>query len=82
MALLPWCRGLTAEEALDAGVEGRASWGKPAHGSWAPREGRVGGGGLLLLQTRGSPGLLRDRGLVAPGTAPGLRAVGRSPSAL
>lgn len=40
------------------------------------------GAGLLLLQTRGSPSLLRDGGLVAPGTAPGLRAVGRSPSAL
>ena len=35
MPLLPRCRGLTAEEALDTGTEGRASWGKPAHSSGA-----------------------------------------------
>ena len=68
MPLLPRCRGLMAEEALDTGTEGRASWGKPAHNSGAPGEGRVGGGRsapasdrrVPRSSRRWGPGCIRD----------------------
>lgn len=79
MALLPWCRGLTAEEALDAGVEGRASWGKPAHGSWAPREGRVGGGGPAPASDQRVPQSSQRWGPGCTWDGPGIEGSGQEP---